>query len=224
MKRKNNKNKNRDLKIIIVGDSGTGKTSFVNRYILNKFADNYQATIATQFSSKILELDGLTYRLQFWDIAGQDRNVTTTNIFCKNTNGIVLCCEVNDKKTLNNVTIWKQSIEQKLDSFSKWLDYLDFLKCYNQSFTAGYQFRKSHLIEQISLDIELKEKAGHLFKKYGVGSYLEIVNKLLQEMLSMGFAECISEQDETYKITSAFLYAEELVNMIQIANEDEIPE
>lgn len=118
----------------------------------------------------------------------------------------------------------RQSIEQKLESFSKWLDYLDFLKTYNQSFTAGYQFRKSHLTEQISLDIELKEKAGRLYKKYGVGSYLEIVNKLLQEMQSMGFAECISEQDETYKITSAFHYAEELVNMIQIANEDEIPE
>ena len=118
----------------------------------------------------------------------------------------------------------KQAIEQKLESFSKWLDYLDFLKTYNQSFTAGYQFRKSHLIEQISVDIELKEKAGHLYKKYGVGSNLEIVNKLLQEMQNMGFAECISEQDETYKITSAFHYAEELVNMIQIANEDEIPE
>ena len=118
----------------------------------------------------------------------------------------------------------KQSIEQKLESFSKWLDYLDFLKTYNQSFTAGYQFRKSHLIEQISLDIELKEKAGHLYTKYGVGSYLEIVNKLLQEMRGMGFAECISEQDETFKITSAFHYAEELVDMIQIANEDEIPE
>ena len=118
----------------------------------------------------------------------------------------------------------KQSIEQKLESFSKWLDYLDFLKTYNQSFTAGYQFRKSHLIEQISLDIELKGKAGHLYKKYGVGSFLEIVNKLLLEMQSMGFAECISEQDESFKITSAFHYAEELVNMIQIANEDEIPE
>lgn len=118
----------------------------------------------------------------------------------------------------------KQSIEQKLESFSKWLDYLDFLKTYNQSFTAGYQFRKSHLIEQISLDIELKEKAGHLYKKYGAGSYLEIVNKLLQEMQGIGFAECISEQDESFKITSAFHYAEELVNMIQIANEDEIPE
>jgi len=118
----------------------------------------------------------------------------------------------------------KQTIEQKLESFSKWLDYLDFLKTYNQSFTAGYQFRKSHLIEQISVDVELKEKAGHLFKKYGVGSYLEIVNKLVQEMQNMGFAECVSEQDETYKITSAFRYAEELVNMIQIANEDEVPE
>ena len=113
--RKSIQSKNRDLKIIIVGDSGTGKTCFVNRYILNKFADNYQATIATQFSSKILEIGGFTYRLQFWDIAGQDRSVTTTNIFCKNTHGIVFCCEINDKTTLNNTLIWKNSIEQNID-------------------------------------------------------------------------------------------------------------
>ena len=118
----------------------------------------------------------------------------------------------------------KQTEEQKLESFSKWLDYMDFLKCYNQSFTAGYQFRKSHLIEQVSLDIELKEKANHLFRKYGAGTHVEIVNKLLQEMLNMGFAECISELDETFKVTSAFRYAEELVEMIQMANEDEVPE
>lgn len=118
----------------------------------------------------------------------------------------------------------KQSIEQKLDSFSKWLDYLDFLKCSNQSFTAGYQFRKSHMMEQISLDIEMKEKANHLFKKYGAESLVEIVNKLLQEMQNMGFAECVNELDETYKVTSAFRYVEELVDIIQIANEDEVPE
>ena len=113
--KKSKKNKSRDLKIIIVGDSGTGKTSFVNRYILNKFAGNYQATIATQFSSKILQLNDIIYRLQFWDIAGQDRNVATTNIFCKNANGIVLCSEINDKKTLENTVIWKNSIEQNID-------------------------------------------------------------------------------------------------------------
>lgn len=118
----------------------------------------------------------------------------------------------------------RQTIEQKLESFSKWLDYLDFLKCYNQSCTAGYQFRKSHLIEQISLDIELKEKANHLFRKYGAGSNIEIVGKLLQEMQNMGFAESVSELDETFKVTSAFRYVEELVEIIQIANEDEVPE
>ena len=118
----------------------------------------------------------------------------------------------------------KQSIEQKLDSFSKWLDYLDFLKCYDQSFTAGFQFRKSHIIEQISVDLELKEKAGRLFKKYDASSNQDIVTQLIQEMMTIGFAECINETDETYKVTSAFRYAEELVNMIQIANEDEIPE
>lgn len=79
-------------------------------------------------------------------------------------------------------------------------------------------------MEQISLDIEMKEKANHLFKKYGAGSNVEIVNKLLQEMQGMGFAECISELDETYKITSAFRFVEELVDIIQIANEDEVPE
>ena len=109
----------------------------------------------------------------------------------------------------------KQIIEQKLDSFSKWLDYLDFLKCYDQTFTAGFQFRKSHIIEQ---------KAGRLFKKYDSSSNQDIVTKLIQEMMTIGFAECINETDETYKVTSAFRYAEELVNMIQIANEDEIPE
>jgi protein-disulfide isomerase-like protein with CxxC motif len=79
-------------------------------------------------------------------------------------------------------------------------------------------------MEQLSMDIELKEKASHLFKKYNASSNAEIINKLLQELQTMGFAECISEQDETYKVISAFHYAEDLVDMIQIANEDEIPE
>ena len=129
------------------------------------------------------------------------------------------------EENLEDYTEYFKEIGLQLESGNGYFyDYLDFLKCYNQSFAAGYQFRKSHLIEQISLDIELKEKAQHLFRKYGMGSNVEIVNKLLQEMQNMGFAECISELDETYKITSAFRYAEELVDIIQIANEDEIPE
>ena len=105
----------RDLKLIIVGDSGTGKTSFVNKYILNKFAETYSPTIASQFSYKIIKIDDVIYRLQFWDIAGQDRNPETTGIFCKDTKGIVLCCEVNNNVTRENTIKWKESIEKNID-------------------------------------------------------------------------------------------------------------
>ena len=109
------KTSGKDLKLIIVGDSGIGKTSFVNKYILNKFAETYSPTIASQFSYKIIKIDDVIYRIQFWDIAGQDRNPETTGIFCKDTKGIILCCEVNKKETRENTVKWKESIEKNID-------------------------------------------------------------------------------------------------------------
>ena len=109
------KKPNKDIKIIIVGDSGTGKTSLVNRYIYNKFAETYSATIGSQFSYKIYKKDDVIYRIQFWDIAGQDKNPETTGIFCQNTKGIVLCCEMNVIETRNDTIKWKESIERNIN-------------------------------------------------------------------------------------------------------------
>ena len=105
----------KDLKIIIVGNSGTGKTSFVNKYIHNKFAQTYSPTIASQFSYKIVKINDTIYRVQFWDIAGQDKNPETTGIFCKNTKGIILFCEVNKISTRDDTIKWKESIEKNID-------------------------------------------------------------------------------------------------------------
>ena len=52
----------------------------------------------------------------------------------------------------------------------------------------------------------------------------EIVDKLISELTGMGFAEIVNEEDGTYKVTAAFRYAEELVNLITIYNEEEIQE
>ena len=105
----------KDIKIIIVGNSGTGKTSFVNKYIHNKFAQTYSPTIASQFSYKIVKIKDKIYRVQFWDIAGQDHNPETTGIFCNNTKGIILCCEVNKIQTRDDTIKWKESINKNIN-------------------------------------------------------------------------------------------------------------
>ena len=104
-----------DLKIIIIGDSSTGKTSIVNRYVSNKFDNTYKATIASQFSYKMIKINKVVYRMQFWDLAGQDRNGTLASIFCKDSHGIVFCCDVTEPNSKNNILTWKKSLEDSLD-------------------------------------------------------------------------------------------------------------
>ena len=60
--------------------------------------------------------------------------------------------------------------------------------------------------------MELREKARKLFRKQNTNQ--EVVEKLISELTGMGFAEIINEQDGTYKVTAAFRYAEEMVNLI----------
>lgn len=116
----------------------------------------------------------------------------------------------------------KVNIEQKLQSFAQWIDILDFLKTYDLAFSTGYQFRKSQILERINLDVELRDKARKLFRKQN--SNQDVADKLISELTGIGFAELINEQDETYKVTSAFRYAEDLVELINIYNEEDIPE
>lgn len=66
----NKKNFGTDLKIIVVGNSGTGKTSFVNKWTKNTFNETYKATIVSEFGYKIFEYNGKFYRIQLWDLAG----------------------------------------------------------------------------------------------------------------------------------------------------------
>lgn len=116
----------------------------------------------------------------------------------------------------------KLTIEQKLQSFAVWVDILDFLKTYEVTFSTGFQFRSTHILERVNLDVELREKARKLFRKQNTNQ--EVVDKLVSELTTMGFAELVNEEDDTYKVTAAFRYAEEMVNLITIYNEEEVPE
>ena len=95
-----------DLKIIVIGTSGTGKTSFVNKWTKNQFSDTYKATIVSEFGFKIFENEGKLYRIQLWDLAGQDKNAMVqdknamvTKIFAKDAHGCVVMSDATNIQT-----------------------------------------------------------------------------------------------------------------------------
>ena len=107
-----------DFKVIVVGTSNTNKTQFVNRYTKNIFNDTYKATIVSEFGFKIFEYGDSLFRIQLWDLAGQDNNAMVTKIFAKDAHGAVImsnACDINSR----DVTIkWKNSV----DEVAKFLD------------------------------------------------------------------------------------------------------
>lgn len=108
----NQKNFRSDLKIIVIGTSGTGKTSFVNKWTKNIFNDAYKATIVSEFGFKIFENEGKLYRIQLWDLAGQDKNATITKIFAKDAHGCVVLADATNASTLDETIKWKKSVDE----------------------------------------------------------------------------------------------------------------
>ncbi len=101
-----------DLKIIIIGSSGTGKTSLVKRWIGLKFEPT-RPTIVSEFSTKIFKQGENFYRAQLWDIGGQDKSTAITKIFAKDSHGCIVVCDINDEKTLEETAAWKSVVEDE---------------------------------------------------------------------------------------------------------------
>ena len=86
-------------KIIIIGDSGVGKSNILLRYTEGKFAENYLVTIGMNYAYKIVEVGGVKLKLQIWDTAGQERFRGITKSYYKGANAVILVCDINNPKT-----------------------------------------------------------------------------------------------------------------------------
>ena len=101
-----------DIKIVILGSSGTGKTSFCNLWINNTFSEEYKATVMSEFSFKMYSYKGNYYKVQIWDLAGQDKNIYTSKVFTKGSHGCLILYDTQDKKSFENTIKWKKSIDE----------------------------------------------------------------------------------------------------------------
>ena len=105
------KNIKNDLKIIVIGSSGTGKTSLVKRWVGQNF-EQTKPTIVSEFSTKIYKHGENLYRVQLWDIGGQDKSTAITKIFAKDSHGCIVVCD-NNEETLEETASWKSVVEDE---------------------------------------------------------------------------------------------------------------
>lgn len=113
----------------------------------------------------------------------------------------------------------KVELTDKVQRLSQWIDRVDFLKTFNNTFGSGFTFRKSNILEKFSSDIELKEKARNLYTD--VKTNEEKIEKLTGDLERQGFIELENELDGTYKVTAAFHYIEELIDCLTIIETEE---
>lgn len=102
-------------KILVIGELGTGKTSFIKRYVHQFFSNNYRATIGVDFALKVIPWDENTIvRLQLWDIAGQERFGNMTRVYYKEAVGAFIVFDVTRAATFEAVRKWKQDLDSKV--------------------------------------------------------------------------------------------------------------
>lgn len=100
------------IKLLLIGDSGVGKSCLLLRFSDGSFTTSFITTIGIDFKIRTIELDGKRIKLQIWDTAGQERFRTITTAYYRGAMGILLVYDVTDEASFNNIRNWIRNIEQ----------------------------------------------------------------------------------------------------------------
>ena len=99
------------FKLIIIGDSGIGKSCLLNRFADDTYTDSYISTIGVDFKIRTLEVDGKVIKLQIWDTAGQERFRTITSSYYRGAHGIMLVFDITNPESFANLNQWLKEVE-----------------------------------------------------------------------------------------------------------------
>ena len=101
------------IKIIVVGDSGVGKTNLINRFASDKFDTISKATIGVEFVYKTLKINKEVIKVEVWDTAGQERYRAITSSYYKGAKGAIIVYDITNEDSFNNVESWMNEVTKK---------------------------------------------------------------------------------------------------------------
>ena len=103
------------LKLIVVGNQGTGKSCILNRFVNETFEENYQATIGLDFQSKNITIHDQDVRLIIYDTAGQEKFRSLIPMYIREAQIILLVYDISDKDSFDAMPNWIQEVKEVLN-------------------------------------------------------------------------------------------------------------
>ena len=115
MKEEESDNYEQLYKIIIIGDSGVGKSNILGRYLHNEFKHDTKSTVGVEFGSKQFTVENHQIKAQIWDTAGQERYKAITSAYYKGAKGAFVVYDITRKNTFETVNKWVSDISAAAD-------------------------------------------------------------------------------------------------------------
>ncbi|KAM7470314.1 hypothetical protein LguiA_008497 [Lonicera macranthoides] len=104
------------FKVVLIGDSGVGKSNLLSRFTRNEFCLESKSTIGVEFATRTLQVEGRTIKAQIWDTAGQERYRAITSAYYRGALGALLVYDTTKPTTFENVSRWLKELRDHADS------------------------------------------------------------------------------------------------------------
>ncbi|KAL8144003.1 hypothetical protein V2J09_017035 [Rumex salicifolius] len=104
------------FKIVLIGDSGVGKSNILSRFTRNEFCLDSKSTIGVEFATRTLQVEGKTVKAQIWDTAGQERYRAITSAYYRGAVGALLVYDITKRQTFDNLLRWLRELRDHADS------------------------------------------------------------------------------------------------------------
>ena len=169
------------LKVVVVGDSGVGKTNLIKRFVTNTFSANSKATVGVEFISKSYRINDQVFKIEIWDTAGQERYKSITAAYYKGAKGALIVYDTTQKTSFEKIDKWmseikeKSSKDMKLMIIGNKIDLKDERQVETDEALAKAQTLEAPIMETSALDAtNVKEAFYDLLKEM----YKEVKKKL----------------------------------------------